>query len=104
MWMFGRPFLLAALLAMSVFVLGPEIGSIDDDGDCGSGVPAVIVATRPAGDLSRSTRANRQPENIRNAATLIDVTNNSQSFGTDESELALRSGRSALRSFCLLRC
>jgi hypothetical protein len=104
MWKFGRPVLILGLLAIAGFAVSPQLGSVDADEDGYPEVPVVVASTSPIADLSSSTRRDPRPESIHNAVALTLIAVQPYQFGIDESEFALHSGRSALRSFCVLRC
>jgi hypothetical protein len=104
MWKFGRPVVILGLMAIAVFAVGPQLGSVDADEDSYPEVPVVVASTSRAFDSSSATRrAPRRPQSIDNAVALRLMAVQPYQFGIDESEFPLHRG-SAQQSFCVLRC
>jgi hypothetical protein len=103
-WKLGRPVLILVLMAFAVFAVGPQLGSVDADQDGYAEVSVVVANARPTADLSSSMRRSPRLKNIYNAVALTLMAVQPYRFGIDESEFPLPSGRSALQSFCVLRC
>lgn len=94
--------LLVQLIAITVFVVGPQAGSLDDDGDGNPDVPVVVSALRGAEDLGcvpryRGRALDREPAKTGLPADADCVQANRQSSSASQHRLLL----SAL---CLLRC
>jgi len=95
------PIVVLGIVALSVFCLGPQLGSLDTDGD---GYPDTPVAMSISIPVARSSSfvSNNQPSRIRAAIVLADLVIRSYYGERDESNPL--AGRAALKSFCLLRC
>jgi hypothetical protein len=101
---FGRQVMILGLMAILVFAVGPQLGSVDADEDGYPEVPVVVASTNPAAGLSSSTRRGPRPQSVHSAVALRLMAVQPYQFGIDESEFPLHSGRSAQQSFCVLRC
>jgi hypothetical protein len=93
------PILVLGIVAVSLFFLGPQIGSLDTDGD---GYPDTPVEISAPVAPSSGFVSNNQPSRIRAASVLADVALRSH-YG-ERAESVPPAGRAALKSFCLLRC
>jgi hypothetical protein len=96
-----RPTLLVGLIALSLFVGGPQLGWVDADGD---GIPEIPIAlaTTNTVRLTTLTCALRHP--IRAIVNPAAILTQSQAFDPEEYMIPFTAGRSALPFFCLLRC
>jgi hypothetical protein len=103
-WKSGRPFVILVLMALALFAFSQLLGSIDADGDGFSEVLVMVASTSPTTDLSGSVRRGPGQRTIRYAVALALTAVQPYQFGIGESGFPLHSGRSALQSFCLLRC
>jgi hypothetical protein len=92
-------------MALALFVIGPQSGSLDYDGDGSPDIPIVVSVSIPSlGDvlstkrlLERSTPA---------AGVIVDVVADLRTaqFDVGKSNFSSLAGRSVLRTSCLLRC
>jgi hypothetical protein len=98
-----RPTLLVGLIALSLFVGGPQMGSLDADGD---GIPEIPVALATTNTVGLTTfkceAALRQP--IRDIANAVAILTQTHASDPEEYMIPFTAGRSALPFFCLLRC
>ena len=83
-----------------MFFLGPQMGSLDTDGDGYPDTPVVVLSSIPVAQPS-SFVSNSQPSRIRAAHVLADVIRASY---VERDDAGSPAGRTALKSFCLLRC
>jgi hypothetical protein len=100
---FLSPVLVAGLVALALFVVGPQAGSLDDDGDGNPDVPVVVMASSSVAQVSHATQLNERSLNASDvvAATPIGIHSDRVKRGYSD---ARRYGRSALPSLCPLRC
>jgi hypothetical protein len=97
---FRSPILVLGIVAVSLFFLGPQMGSLDTDGD---GYPDTPIAVSPITVAPPSSSAWKNPTSpIRAASLLPDVA--FPSHDSERAEPVSQAGRAALKSFCLLRC
>lgn len=100
----SRPTLLVVLTALLFFVVGPQLGSVDADGD---GIPEVSVilasSTNTIGVTTFTSKAafNRT---VRAFAIRVAVPVSTPEFDSEEHTIPSSGGRSGLRLFSLLRC
>lgn len=94
-----RTLLLGAIVALALFVVGPQAGSFDDDGDGSPDIPVVVSSCSLADDVASPANVN-QPWHVDdlvatsiNAASVIGA---SSCVSSDE--------RSGLRYCRVLRC
>jgi hypothetical protein len=90
-----------AIVAVSLFFLGPQMGSLDTDGDGCPDTPVVISSSTPVVRPS-SFASKGQPSHRIRAAILLALVVHSYYVENDDS--GSPAGRAALKSFCLLRC
>lgn len=53
-------FLLVEIIVLTLFVVGPQAGSLDDDGDGNPDVPVVVSSSRGVEDVARAPRCNER--------------------------------------------
>src|SRR5579864_3136914 len=99
-----RYLLVLGLLFLSLFVLGPQMGSIDADGDGYPETAIVVASSSPTVKAPSSARKNLPLQEIYNSLGLAVITIQQYHFKINEPDFASQVGRSALQSFCLLRC
>ena len=100
----STPFRWVAILgiaAVSLFFLGPQMGSVDTDGDGYPDTPVVALGSIPVARPSGFVSSN-QPSRIRPAGVLADFVKGS--YHGERDDPGSPAGRTALKSFCLLRC
>jgi hypothetical protein len=93
--------ILLGIVAVLLFSVGPQLGSLDTDGDGYPETPVVISISTPVARPS-SFVSTTKSSRIRAASMLADIVN--RSYYTERDESGPPAGRAALRSFCLLRC
>jgi hypothetical protein len=98
-----RPFLLVGLVAITLFVMVPQMGFVDDD-DCGPDVLTTATVRNHTSAFSSSTRKNQRLQDIHNTVVLALVAAQPRHPGTDKSDFVFHDGRAILQSFCSLRC
>lgn len=76
------------------------MGSLDTDGDGYPDTPVVVLSSIPVAQPS-SFVSNSQPSRIRAARVLADVI---RAYYGERDDAGSPAGRTALKSFCLLRC
>jgi hypothetical protein len=89
------------VVAVSLFFLGPQMGSLDTDGDGCPDTPVVISSLTPVVRPSNFASAAQAPDKIQGAMVLAHVLH---SYYVENDGSGSPAGRAALRSFCLLRC
>ena len=99
---FHHPLLLLGVVAVALFVVGPQWGSIDDDNDGNPDIAVLVSAPRRA-DVSRSRGKNETLQNLcRRVPADVEVDPNHLTFG--KSDFLSHDERTAPHSFCVLRC
>ena len=100
-WSYPRLVFLSVLLAVTLFVAGPQMGSVDDDQD---GVPdvAVVVSAPKASDVCRNFHGIQDGTQASTAVANNQV--HSVQLGGFESSTAPHNGGSVLQIVCVLRC
>lgn len=101
---FQRPFLLVGLVALSLFVMVPQMSLVDDDDDGGPDLAAIAVVKRPISGPSNCARKDEWPQISHNTVALASDAIQFRPLGADRSDPILPDSRSILQSFCLLRC
>lgn len=97
----ARAILLIGLAALTLFVVGPLAGSVDDDGDGSPDIPVVVSVLIP--DFSADAGVD-QLDDIQHETTSGDQRSSTPSTAIIDSEsLSVDSG-SILHSSCSLRC
>ena len=102
-WVSRHPVLLVGIAVLLLFVAGPEPGSADPDGD---GIPetsVVILSTISAIGTSTFKYELASQLTTRPVPYPIAIPTRTYIFNS-ELKIPFRVGRSALRSFCLIRC
>ncbi len=96
--------LLVLVGAIALFAVGPQMGSLDDDNDGSPDIPVVVAVGNPVCDVSRALGKNQSRQQFQNS--VVPAVNGTQSrdAGIDQPVFVAHDGRSALQSFCLLRC
>jgi len=97
---FRCPAAILGIAAVSLFFLGPQMGSLDTDGDGCPDTPVVILSSIPVAQPF-SFVSNSQPSRIRAARVLANVI---RAYYDESDDAGSPAGRAALKSFCLLRC
>ena len=59
-----RSLLFVGLVALTLFVVGPQAGSVDDDGDGSPDIPVVVSGPSLDGEVSFATRVSQRSPNI----------------------------------------
>jgi len=103
---FLRPFLFAELVAVALFVVGPQAGSFDDDGDGIPDIPVVVSGTTFVGDVSAAAGASQRPQELHHVVASAIIRMHTRHVGKSDSvsDRAALDGRSVLRGSSLLRC
>ena len=104
MWKCRRYFLVLGLLFLSLFVLGPQTGSIDADGDGYPETAIVVASSSRIVKAPSSVRKNLPLQELNNALGLAVIAIQKYHFTINEADVASQAGRTALQYFCLLRC
>jgi len=92
-----------ALAAIATFVVGPQLGSVDADGDGFPEVLVVVASTSPCTRVSRSPLAGSRPQSIDHTVALMPMGVQPHPLEIDQSELLLHSNGSVPKSL-VLRC
>ena len=93
--------LVIGLAAFAMLAMAPPTGSVDDDDDPGPSTIAIVVS-RINGSLdSRSTTQTQQYEINTFTTSLTEPPRRVRAL---EAKISWHTGRSILKSFCLLRC
>lgn len=100
-WSYPRLVLLSVLMAITLFVVGPQMGSIDDDQD-GSPDIAVVVSSPKASDVCRNFHGGQ--DGIDDGKAVADKLVRTAPFWVSPSSSAPRNGRAVLQAVCVLRC
>jgi hypothetical protein len=102
---FRRPFLRLVLVTIALFVIVPQMSSVDSDDD---GIPdlptAIAIAANSIAVPSSSTRKDSGPQKIHNTVVLALAATQSHHLEADKSDCVFHDGRSVLQSSCALRC
>lgn len=98
---FCRYILLIALSALLLFVVGPQLGSVDADGDGIPESPVALATTNTVGATTLSCEASHRTIRV---AHPVAIPAQTRAFDAQEQTIASPVGRSDLRLFCLLRC
>jgi hypothetical protein len=93
--------LVLGVVAVSLFFLGPQMGSLDTDGDGCPDTPVVISSFTPVVRPSNFASAAHPRNRIQGAIVLAPVLH---FYYVENDDSRSPAGRAALRSFCLLRC
>ena len=103
-----RTLLLGALAALALFVVGPQAGSLDDNGDGSPDIPVVVSSPAIVGDGLRSSGVGQQLRSGQALVVLPLLESHTHHIQIDESGavsgFVFLDGRSVLRTSCLLRC
>jgi hypothetical protein len=99
---FRRVILILGLAAIATFVVGPQLGSVDADGDGFPEVLVVVASTSPCTRVSRSALADSRPQSIDQTVALMLMAVQAHALEIDQSELLLHSNR-CVKSL-VLRC
>jgi len=99
-----RSLLLVGIVALTLFVVGPQAGSLDDDGDGSPDIPIVVSDATLAADASQTADVDQRSQNVRGVHKTIQNGIQPRHIGICKSNFASLHGRSVLRSSCLLRC
>ena len=102
-WAPRRPILLVGLTTLLLFVVGPQLGSLDADADGIPEIPVALASTSTVG-VTTFTCLVASHRTTRTVANPIAIPTQKRDLETQEHAIASPVGRSALRSFCLLRC
>ena len=100
----ARAILLAGAVALALFVIGPQAGSVDDDGDGNPDIPVVVSCCTLGADLSSATRGNQQSRKIHEVTLSTSLGIHSRSVAVAKPEFLSAAARSVLHSSCPLRC
>lgn len=100
----ARAIVLVGVVALALFVIGPQAGSVDDDGDGNPDIPVVVSGCALAADLSSATRANQRSRNIHDVRLSRSLGISPRSVEVAKPEFSSPADRSVLRSSCSLRC
>jgi len=92
--------LVLGIVAVLLFCLGPQMGSVDTDGDGCPDTPVVVSSSTPVVRPPNFASAD-QPHRIRAAMVLAIMV---QSYYVENDDSVSPAGRAALKSFCSLRC
>jgi len=103
---FLRLLLFAELVAVVLFVIGPQAGSFDDDGDGSPDIPVVVSGTSFVRDVSGAASARERSLQCRQVvgAAIIRMRTCPIRESDSVSGCACFDGRSVLRGSSQLRC
>jgi len=99
--LFRCPVAILGIAAVSLFFVGPQLGSLDTDGDGYPDTPVVAFGSIPVARPSNFV-SNKPSSRIRTAGELADFVKGS--YLGERDDPGSPAGRTALKSFCLLRC
>jgi hypothetical protein len=100
----NRTIVLVGAMALALFVIGPQGGSVDDDGDGNPDIPVVVSGCALAYDLSPVTCVNQRLRNIHGVTLSRSLGIPSRSVEVAKPEFSSATDRPVLRSSCCLRC
>jgi hypothetical protein len=101
---FRRPFLRLLLVTIALFVIVPQMSSVDSDEDGIPDLPAIAMAANSIGVESSSTRKDSGPQEIQGTVVFALAATLSHRLEGDRSDRVFHDGRSVLQSSCALRC
>jgi hypothetical protein len=99
----ARLILLLGLFAAALFLMGPQMGSLDVDGDGIPEVPIAVAQTRIATPLSSLVRNEQKFQTTYRSFEVVSAAIGLQS-GVAESEFGIPSCYTPLQVSCILRC
>lgn len=102
-WAPRRPILLVGLTTLLLFVVGPQLGSLDADADGIPEIPVALASTSTVG-VTTFTCLAASHRTTRNVTNPIAIAMHKRALDTQEHAIASPVGWLALRSFCPLRC
>jgi len=97
-------FLRLVLVAVAMFVIVPQMASVDSDDDGIPDLPAIAIGANSIVVPSRFTRKDSGAREIRNRAGLALIATQPHQLEADRSDCTVHDGRSTLQSSCTLRC
>ena len=98
------PFLRLVLVAVAMFVIVPQMASVDSDDDGIPDLPAIAIGANPIVVPSGSARKDSGPQKVHNRVVLALIATQPHHPEADKSACVRHDGRSTLRSSCTLRC
>lgn len=100
--------LIAGLLALTLFVLGPLAGSLDDDGDGIPDIPVVVYGPSLLDYVARTAGVSQRIRPIHDGVLSTIIAIHTRNIGIAGSNCVFDAialdGRSLLRCSCMLRC
>lgn len=99
----ARPILLIGLAALTVFVVGPLAGSVDDDGDGSPDIPVVVSGALLFADLSAHSAVDQRSGNLHHGVTSGPLRIPTSGREIVEPQPSLTPAVCVLRSGCCLR-
>jgi hypothetical protein len=98
------PLVLAAATALLLFVVGPQLGSFDADGDGIPEIPVVLAGTNGATGATASTGKVASQRVTRDLLTRVVIPTRANAVEIHEFEFSSHVSLAALHSMCPLRC
>lgn len=98
-----RPILAFALLATALFVMGPQMGSLDLDGDGHPDTPIAVVGTTPVANTLNARSTVERPQRMGHAAPVF-ITVLDHEFGTEKFLSGLLASHGPTQLSSVLRC
>jgi hypothetical protein len=99
-----RSLLFVGLMALTLFVVGPQAGSVDDDGDGNPDIPVVVSSPSVVGEVSFAKRVIQRSPNISAVVASVCIGILTPCSGAAKSDFVSLDGRSVLHASCPLRC
>jgi|SRR5271166_4777094 len=96
--------LFLGLLAVALFVMVPQMASVDSDDDGIPDLPAIAIGASPIAHPSSSARKNSRLQKTPDSVVLALVVTGPHHLEANKSDFVSHDGRSILQSFCLRRC
>ena len=103
-WTASRSTLFVGLAALLLFVVGPQLGSLDADGDGVAEVPVALANTNIATGISALACGASSHRTTRTLPKPVEIPSGTYRFGVQELKSASPIGRLGLQLFCPLRC
>jgi hypothetical protein len=92
------------LFAVALFVIVPQMASVDSDDDGTPDPPAIAIGANSIAVPSRFTRKDSGAQKVHNSAVLTLIAAQPHHPEGDKSDCVRHNGRSTLQSSCTLRC
>ncbi len=99
-----RSLLFVGLVALTLFVVGPQAGSVDDDGDGNPDIPVVVSSPSFVDEGAFATRASQRSANISAVITPLCIGVPTACIGTAKPDFVSPDELSLLHASPPLRC